>query len=95
MLKLISYILKTTLFIVLILILGQIFSWNGKTVSDQIKTQLAQAEYFSVQEIKSWANKLVGTKNKLENNVENISLSERQKLKSLIRELNSSRQNPK
>lgn len=95
MLNLIKYILKTGLYIAMILILGQILSWDGKTISDQVKTHLAQAEHYSVQGIANWATKLVGTtKDKLER-AENISLSERQKLKSLIRELNSTGQNSK
>jgi len=44
MFKLIGWAIKTTLFIALILVVGQIIQWNGKSVSDQIKTGLSHAE---------------------------------------------------
>ncbi len=90
MFRLIGFIVKTTLFALIVLILGQLLSWNGKSVSDQIKTQLSQAEHTEVvQNIKGWTQKLTLPKNKTRLRQESISISERQKLKSLIRELNS------
>ncbi len=44
MFKLIGWIIKTALFAALILVVGQIIQWNGKSVSDQIKTGLSHAE---------------------------------------------------
>lgn len=44
MLKILGFLLKTALFASVILILGNLIRWDGKTISDQIKTQLSQAE---------------------------------------------------
>jgi len=44
MFRLIGWVIKTALFAALILVVGQIIQWNGKSVSDQIKTGLSHAE---------------------------------------------------
>jgi len=44
MFKLMGFLMKTALFALLILIMGQIIRWNGRTVSDQVKSHLAQAK---------------------------------------------------
>lgn len=44
MFRLIGWIFKTVLFAAFILVVGQIIQWNGKSVSDQIKTGLSHAE---------------------------------------------------
>jgi hypothetical protein len=44
MLKLISALIKWSFFAFAILVAGNIFQWRGKTISDQIKTHMAQVE---------------------------------------------------
>src|SRR5690349_11477573 len=44
MLNAIGWLLKTTLFATLILVLGQVVRWDGRSVSDRVKTALAVAE---------------------------------------------------
>ncbi len=44
MFKLMGFLMKTALFALLILVMGQVIRWNGRTVSDQVKSHLAQAQ---------------------------------------------------
>jgi len=102
MLKLLGYCIKIALFTVIVLILGNWVRWDGKTISDQIKVRMSHAEKSGVfDEARTWTEKLTldakkGIQKKLNqvsNQVsieEDIPASEKQKLKALIRELNSS-----
>ncbi len=100
MLKAIGWLVKLAVFSVVILVLGNWLRWDGKTVSDQIRTHLSQAERSdTVSSVRKWAGSLVedarrGT-SRLSNpdqfaSKEEIKASERQKLRALIRELNRS-----
>ncbi|OFZ18364.1 MAG: hypothetical protein A2X94_12510 [Bdellovibrionales bacterium GWB1_55_8] len=106
MLKLIGLGIKLTVLGTIFLVLGNVLEWRGKTISDQVKVQIAQAErsqlFHRVRKISSelsedsrlgqkQAHKF-GRKNNsgVRSTEEDIPVSERQKLKSLIRELNSS-----
>lgn len=44
MINAMGWLVKITLFSILILVLGNWIHWNGRTVSDQVKTQLSHAE---------------------------------------------------
>jgi len=44
MLKLIGWVIKTTIFAAVILVLGNWIHWKGTTLSDHIKTQMAQVD---------------------------------------------------
>jgi len=108
MLRLIGWTLKVTAFAVLVLVLANWIRWDGKTISDQVRTQMSHAEDLSILEtIKGWAEKLTldarkgstrkrssGTSAAMKGSREeagnDIPSSERQKLRALIRELNSS-----
>jgi hypothetical protein len=99
MLKLISLCLKIVFFSLMVLVLGNWLRWDGKTLSDQIKHQMSHAESSHLAgAVRGWAEKVThdarkGIKNNFdqpEEEEEDISPSERQKLKALIRELNSS-----
>jgi hypothetical protein len=72
--------MKIAAFSLGILVLGHLVSWDGRTVSDQIKSQLSHAE--------SWAEHKVDVIRNGDHPRETISPSERQKLRQLIRELN-------
>lgn len=113
MLKIIGWILKLTVFAALILVLGNWFHWGGKTISDQVKTQMSHAENLGIVEnVKGWATRITSPKNEIKKSnrpqapgessrstvkekeknktTQEILPSERQKLRALIRELNSS-----
>lgn len=99
MLRLIGFFLKVSLFSIIVLILGNLVRWEGRTISDQVKTQMAHAERSSLLgEIRHWAEQLTrearkGGFKKLHSasSDEEFPSSERQKLKTLIQELNNSR----
>ncbi len=60
MFRLIGYLLKVAFVTALILVLGQIVRWEGRTVSDQIKTRLAKAEKSPiVDRVSDWAESWV------------------------------------
>jgi hypothetical protein len=87
MLKLLGSGIKLVIFSLLVLILGNWLHWDGRTISDQVKMGMSHAEESSVvHSLRSWAQKI--TLNAREG--EEITTSERQKLKALIKELNSS-----
>lgn len=101
MLKLMGWMMKCTILSIVVLVLGNWVQWDGKTVSDQIKTQLSHAEKSEwAGDVRHWASQVtqdarVGIQKKssyvtrsTHSNDEEITASERQKLRSLIRELN-------
>ncbi len=108
MFKAIGWLIKLSLFTTLVLVLGNYFKWGGKTVSDQVKTQMSKAESLELPSIppsvRGWTRSLVGdakrgAKSSKPRPIENelrpedgteIPSSERQKLKTLIRDLNTS-----
>jgi hypothetical protein len=126
MLKAIGWVIKSAIFAVVVLILGNYLRVGGKTVSDQVRTQMSHAESASsslggaVTHVRGWADKLTGdakkgavraprsvggpvsqapvvsrtAMNEKEDGTpssEEIPSSERQKLKALIRDLNTAR----
>ena len=110
MFKAIGWVLKLTVFAALVLVLGNYFKWGGKTVSDQVKTQMAKAESLevpsAVAHVQGWASGLISDagqgsrkngsvlrkveKEQRPEEGTDIPSSERQKLKTLIRDLNTS-----
>ena len=63
MFKILGFFIKLTIFSALVLIIGNLIHWNGRTVSDQVKTQLSHAErtaWVGVSGMKHWAGKLTG-----------------------------------
>ncbi len=59
MLRAIGFMIKVTVFAVLVLIAGNWFKWGGKTISDQVRTQLSHAERSDVAaQVKSWTKKM-------------------------------------
>ncbi len=124
MLKAIGWVLKAAIFSVVVLILGNWLHVGGKTISDQVKTQMSHAEHSGLGDAassisnmgKGWAEKITGDAKKgavraprtsqnssqstgtpvaqKENEIpsaaaEEIPSSERQKLRALIRDLNT------
>ncbi|HUP58172.1 MAG TPA: hypothetical protein VM598_12010 [Bdellovibrionota bacterium] len=88
---------KVALFSLIVLTLGNIFGWSGKTVSDRIRTQLSTAERkidHAAGEARNWVaekgREILPEPRKQERDPEQIPPSERQKLRNLIRELNGS-----
>lgn len=131
MLRAISWLVKASVFALIVLIVGNTFKVGNKTINDQVKTQLSHAERAEVVgEVKDWArqitsdqkagiekkisaerNALLGaSRNALANATkaepaqarpkiapritanEEIPSSERQKLRALMRELNTARE---
>lgn len=104
MIRAISFVFKFLIFSALVLVLGNWIKVGNKTISDQVKTEMAQAERSEfVGKVRGWANRIsqdsrLGQLKKIQLNeksaspenrvTENITPSERQKLKSLIEELN-------
>jgi len=100
MLRLIGLLIRLAIFSAFVLILGNWVKWDGKTISDQVRIGMSHAEETDViEKIRGWAQQVThdahkGFRNKLhrtEEDREEIPASERQKLKALIRELNSAR----
>ena len=98
MLKLLGLFIKLALFAVFVLVLGNWLQWRGKSISDQVKLGMSHAEHTQTfSQIKKWATtvsheaQLGFQKRESEtSSKEDIPDSERQKLRSLIRELNRS-----
>lgn len=94
MLNGIKWIIKIAVFSLIVLVLGNWLQWRGKTVSDQVKTQLSHAQRSEIAgQVRGWATQLTQDAKegaKVDSDSEAISSSERQKLKALIRQLNSS-----
>jgi len=98
MLKLISGILKLAIFAAIILVLGNTIKWRGHTISDEIRTRVSHAEQVFGDMPAARATSRVALKatshassSRTHPEAEQISPSERQKLKALIQELNGSR----
>lgn len=105
MLRIFGFCLKITFFSILILILGNTIHWEGRTISDQVKLRMSHADRSPiVNSVRNWAEKVTHDARKgilrrpyrtevhsLTSIHEEIPSSERQKLKALIEELNSSR----
>ncbi|MEK6578827.1 MAG: hypothetical protein AABZ55_06340 [Bdellovibrionota bacterium] len=105
MLRLLGWLIRAAVFALVVLVLGNWFQYKGKTLSDQVRTGMAQAERTSVyKEAKTWANQVksktgfnhkvtkIAPKANPEISDEDLPASERQKLKALIHELNGSNQ---
>ena len=105
MLKAVGFIIKLFLFSIFVLAVGNWLRWDGKTISDQVKSQLSHAEDSGVaDEIRGWTRKItddaragfdkkqmkVSRSEAAAPSSEQIPSSERQKLKALIKELNRS-----
>lgn len=98
MLKLISFLIKLSIFSVVVLAVGNRLKIGNQTVSDKVNTQLAHAERSELAgKVRRLAGQLKedaseGFRNKVRSNedLEKIVSSEREKLRALIRELNSS-----
>lgn len=103
MIRAIGFLIKTCFFSVVILILGNWLKIGDRTISDQIKTQIAHAEQWKIAgKIRGWTMRFdpehLGRQRKIkleeavtgsdDHSSERISPSERQKLKNLILELN-------
>lgn len=59
MLKAIGWIFKTALFALLVLVLGNLITWRGETISDQVRMGLSHAEPSRlVERVKSWSSQL-------------------------------------
>lgn len=110
MLRAISFILKLAILSVIVLVLGNWIRWGDNTISDEIRSQMAQAQRSQfLHETKAWtqdlfndfrkgASRLKETRPALkprqsssgqEADPEGILPTERQKLRALIHELNS------
>jgi hypothetical protein len=105
MLRLLGWLIKLGVFATIVLVLGHVVTWKGKTISDQVKTQLSHAERTDlVGKVKRWSKEIDSTPLNLgtgsggtapktgagKDTAEELLSSERQKLKALIQELNSS-----
>lgn len=98
MFKIVGFFLKLTVFSLLVLVIGNWLRWDGITISDQIKLKMSHAEDTGLfDSVRDWADQLThdakrGFHKKLGqiSSQEEIPSSERQKLRALIRELNSS-----
>ncbi len=117
MINAMGWLIKITLFSLLILFLGNWIHWNGKTVSDQVKTQIAHAERSDIAtSIRKWTGNVTHDVRHQARKparhaspetsddtasyksgepaevtpMEKIPSSERQKLRALIQELNTS-----
>ncbi len=105
MLNLIKAILKFSFFALTVLVVANWIEWDGKTLSEQIRSQVSRASPSDmIEQVRSWAHQLThdaaqGSKKKskslssAENKEESESIpsTERQKLRALIQELNSSK----
>jgi hypothetical protein len=100
MLRMLGFCVKLVIFSVLVLVLGNWLHWDGRTISDQVKVKMSHAERSDLfGAVRNWADKVTydarkGVQRKLGHSTpeqnEEITSSERQKLKALIQELNSS-----
>jgi hypothetical protein len=86
MLRFVFRLFALAVFALSAIIAANFIKWHGRTVSDQLKTQLSHSDVALVKKVGA----LVAPNNRA-NHGEKIDSSERQKLKALIQELNSSR----
>jgi hypothetical protein len=96
MLKTIGFCVKFIVFSILVLVLGNRLHWNGKTISDQVKIGMSHAEESNVWDsVHKFTKQLSqdareGFVKRPQNAAsDDISPTERQKLRALIRELNT------
>ena len=66
MLKFVKTLIKIALFSILVLVIGNLVRWKGKTISDQVQTQISHAERTGTEvgeklpkEIKKWSSGVV------------------------------------
>ncbi|MFZ9595645.1 MAG: hypothetical protein ACO3A2_06155 [Bdellovibrionia bacterium] len=98
MLRFIQFLIRITVMSLLILVLGNALQWRGRTISDQVKIQMAHAERSETFEsLQHWAQKLSKEakqgffkKPHFSPPVEEFHSQEKQKLKSLIQRIHSS-----
>lgn len=101
MLKTLGALIKFGIFALIILMLGNWLRWGGRTISDQIRLGMAHAEKSNwMESIRKWTTEVTtdarkgfqkgATRLTPPPSNEEISTSERQKLRALIQELNSS-----
>lgn len=98
MFRFLSSMIKFCLFAAMILVIGQLVQWKGKTVSDQIKTSLSSAESTVkksdlIKRFREWTSDPKMSQDEIRDSarVDRILPSERQKLRTLIRELGARR----
>ena len=90
MLRLLGGAVKLVAFSIAVLVLGQLLTWKGKSLSDQVRLQISHAERFRA--VKKGTDTLrelnlpAGTSS--DPTGDQISKSEREKLRSLIGEIN-------
>lgn len=111
MLSLIKWVIKSAIFAAIVLIAANLVKWDGKTISDQVKTQLSHAERADLtSKVKIWAGSVTSDARRGASRRpgspaiaptvsegrtsaapprEQVDDSERQKLRALIRELNT------
>jgi hypothetical protein len=61
MFRILGFLLKVTVFSVLVLVIGNLVHWRGRTVSDQVRTNISHAEraaWVGVDEVKHWAGRI-------------------------------------
>lgn len=101
MFKVIGMLIKFVCLAVFVLVLGNWIKWDGRTLSDQVKVRMSHAERSDLYgEVRDWTQKITydarkGTGKNVNPALpvvptEEFAASERQKLKALIQELNSS-----
>lgn len=99
MFKALFWVVKVAVFSLIVLALGNWIHWRGRTISDQVNTNISHAEQLTgevaenaktwvVQKKKQAENALGDVSRKTQEAPEHIAPSERQKLRALIRELN-------
>ncbi len=119
MFKAIALMFKATFFTLLVLVLGNWVKWDGRTISDHVKSTMAavsgtpdriyraekpvaksidHAMDKTMTKIRSWKDRISTGENESQNSaksgrstaeIDRISPNERQKLRSIIQELNS------
>ena len=105
MLKFFGFCVRKILFSILVLILGSTVHWDGRTISEQVRLLVASTERSEwMDTARGWAKRvtvdaqkgvqkkpdLIPTPHRASDALE-IPSSEKQKLRALIRELNTSR----
>src|SRR4051812_19564944 len=100
MLRLMWSIVKLCLFAIVVLAAGNLVHWRGRTLSDQVRFGLSQAEHSIAPALTIPDLKKLGAPGSLfrkplqessDAGSDEVAPSERQKLRALIRELNRSR----
>lgn len=79
MFKLAGYLIRLTVFSLIVLILGHAVTWNGKSLSERVKSGMSQVQESS----------LITGRSLLKKEVEEILPEERQELQKLIKKLQS------